>query len=103
MELIKTGSFYNCKQLNSLTIPESVSAIESGAFTWCSKLRDVYCRATTPPIAEVGNVYPPLWYAFSQCASNLIIYVPTSSVEAYKNTDGWCDYANNIVGYDFSE
>ena len=29
------------------------------------------------------------------------IYVPMESVEAYKSTDGWSDYADAIVGYNF--
>lgn len=30
-----------------------------------------------------------------------VIYVPTNSVAAYKAADGWKDYADKIVGYDF--
>jgi hypothetical protein len=31
------------------------------------------------------------------------INVPTASVDAYKAAGGWKDYADIIVGYDFSE
>ena len=34
-------------------------------------------------------------------ASNRKIYVPAESVDAYKSTEGWSDYADAIVGYDF--
>ena len=34
-------------------------------------------------------------------ASDLKIYVPTASVDAYKAAAYWRDYASSIVGYDF--
>ena len=39
--------------------------------------------------------------AFSNNASGRKIYVPNESVEAYKSTDGWSRYVDDIVGYDF--
>ena len=33
--------------------------------------------------------------------SDLKIYVPMDSVEAYKSAEGWSIYADAIVGYDF--
>ena len=33
--------------------------------------------------------------------SNLTIYTHRESVDAYKITDGWSEYAYAIVGYDF--
>ena len=38
---------------------------------------------------------------FNNNASGRKIYVPAASVEAYKAADGWSDYADYIVGYDF--
>ena len=63
-------------------------------FWGCNNLKIVYCKPQIPPTLEYG--------AFYNCASNLIIYVPSSSVDAYKSADGWKDYADKIVGYDFS-
>ena len=40
-------------------------------------------------------------YGFIRNASGRLIYVPRASVDAYKAADGWSDYANYIVGYDF--
>ena len=37
--------------------------------------------------------YPTYWY--------LKIYVPTESVDAYKDADGWSWYPDHIVGHDF--
>ena len=38
---------------------------------------------------------------FDDNASGRKIYVPAESVQAYKSADGWRDYADAIVGYDF--
>ena len=34
-------------------------------------------------------------------SSVFLIYPQYSSVDAYKTADGWSDYADKIVGYDF--
>ena len=67
--------------------------IGSYAFSGCRSLTSVYCKAVTPPAG--GN---DMFYSI---ASNGKIYVPTESVEAYKSTTGWSQYAFAIVGYDF--
>ena len=38
---------------------------------------------------------------FYSNASGRKIYVPMESVEAYKNAEGWSDYADAIEGYNF--
>ena len=87
------SAFSGCSNLISLTIPESVVSIGGSAFSGCSSLENVYCKAITPPVAYSS--------VFSFNASGRKIYVPMESVEAYKSADGWKDYANSIVGYDF--
>ncbi|MBR2031705.1 MAG: leucine-rich repeat protein [Alistipes sp.] len=87
------SAFYECTSLTSVTIPNSVTEIGSYAFAYCSSLKYVYCKPTTPPTGDYTMFY--------KNASWRKIYVPTSSVDAYKTADGWSDYANYIVGYDF--
>ena len=94
---IPESAFMACWDLTSITIPESISSIGASAFRDCGSLRDIYCKSATPPACGEkvfcdydGN---PLDY----CR----IYVPTASVDAYKSTEGWSAYADNIVGYDF--
>ena len=95
---IGSSAFSGCSSLTSVTIPDSVTTIGYAAFSGCSSLTNVYCKAITPPTAEVYDNY---WRAFDENASGRKIYVPTESVEAYKSADGWSSYANAIVGYEF--
>ena len=108
---IKYNVFYSCWYLESITIPESVTMIDAHAFRYCSSLVRVYCESKTPPTAifyEVeeapdSGIYYKVWDAFkgSLRKLNSRIYVPVESLEAYKSADGWSDYAQYIVGYDF--
>ena len=92
--------FKGCPSLTSVTLHENVVSINSWAFNICKNLKSVYCKATTPPTARRGSINGA-WGAFSMNASGRKIYVPTESVDAYKAANGWSDYADSIVGYDF--
>ena len=87
-------AFAYCSSLTSITIPEGVTAIGYSTFAYCSSLENVYCKAIMPPVAGGSSI-------FFLNASGRKIYVPMESVEAYKSADGWADYADSIVGYDF--
>ena len=94
---IGTYAFYEYSNLISITIPETVTRIQNYAFKNCSKLAEVYCKAITPP--DIWS--KPDVSAFDNNASGRKIYVPTESVDAYKAAEGWSEYADSIVGYDF--
>ena len=89
---IEDGAFYDCRTISEITIPENVTYI--GWLGSCENLSKIYCKATTPPTLG-GNPFNG-----SQTSTHTI-YVPTTSVNAYKNADGWRDYAHLIVGYNF--
>ena len=88
-------AFEDCKNLYTIVLPESVNNIGRNAFfNYYARHISLYCRSLNPPsidssILNVGSSY------------NHIIYVPTSAVEVYKAADGWKEYADYIVGYDF--
>ena len=89
VSVIGDSVFYGCSSLTHIEIPKSVYEIGSDAFYGCENLRTVYVSASTPPDLYGG--------AFSDCPAD--IYVPMESVEAYKNAEGWSEYASRIVGY----
>ena len=94
-------AFFGCNNnLKSITIPESVTTMGDSVFLDCSVLESVYCKAVTPPAATYSS---SSWAAFANNAENRKIYVPAASVDAYKAADGWKEYADAIVGYDFEE
>lgn len=41
---IVDGTFYNCKDLTTVTIPKTINLIESSAFLGCTSLKDIYCK-----------------------------------------------------------
>lgn len=98
--------------LETLVIPASV--VEIGSFHKCNNLKEIYCKAITPPTTPspvyslCGNVselfhfldYYREHYSIPQ-PIGCTIYVPKKSVEAYKEAEGWRRYARYIKGYDF--
>ncbi len=90
---IGKSAFISCTGITAITLPESVTDIGKNAFDSCTSLAELYCQPTTPPNGDEMMVY--------NTTSDLKIYVPTASVEAYKSARGWRNYADYIVGYDF--
>ena len=92
---IGNNAFETCSNLTSVSIPESVTTINYQAFC-CENLTSVYCKPTTPPTAQlVGED----WNAFNGNALDRKIYVPISSLEAYRTAEYWSAYADSIEGY----
>ena len=108
MEICEYG-FSQCKSLHELQLPEGILSfgprcfwdsgitkivlpsstvrIGGGAFDWCRSLVEVRCLATNPPALSIdlfGDIDVPQ------------IYVPASSVSAYRTANVWNQYANNI-------
>lgn len=85
---IGVGAFQYCSGLTSVTIPSGVISIGNFAFYGCSGLTSVTIEAETPPITESQIFFN----------TNCVIYVPCVSVDTYKETAGWSDYASRIQG-----
>lgn len=104
---IPQDMFYKCFNLNSATIPEGVKTIQSGnfgysalesitipstvnqiigdAFSHMSELKEVHCKAVTPP-----SIFNSPFY---NSQSNCVLYVPVGSLNAYKQADVWKIFA----------
>lgn len=90
---IGSSVFQGCTGIKRVTIGSGVYKIYAGAFYECANLAELYCMPTTPPaMSEM---------VLTGCSSELKIYVPSGSVDAYKAAEGWSEYKNSIVGYDF--
>ena len=80
--------FQSCGQLRTVDIGDGVTSIGNSVFSGCANLSSVTVRAHTPPTLSA--------LAFQGTAKGLTIYVPANSVEQYKTTLGWRDYADKI-------
>lgn len=100
------------KTLKSIVIPETVE--EVGTFYNSSNLKELYCKAITPPIAppeKEGSSFPIRQYGFLDkydtgvygyyTKIGCVIYVPKGSAETYKSAEWWSRYAGDITEYDF--
>ena len=90
VSIIEYATFYNCKLLSCITLPSTITYIGDRAFDYCYELKEIHCKATTPPAIEMFTLLGGI--------SGRKIYVPQGSVEAYKTAEGWSDFAEQIYG-----
>ncbi len=89
------SAFNGCSGLTSIEIPKNVTVIDYYAFYACDNLQEVYCMAENVPTTGEGIFnYSPV--------STASLYVPTGSVNAYKEAEQWKDFGN-IVPFDVTE
>lgn len=86
--IIKRLTFGYCTGLTSLTLPESLTYIVNWAFYNCTGLTSIRSYATTPP--GLGED------VFYGAPATMSIYVPDTSVDAYKAASRWSSYASQI-------
>ena len=92
-------AFWMCDGLTEVVIPQNVNQVRAWSFYGCHNMKNVYCKPILPPSITYSGLLT--WVAFSIQASDRKIYVPMESVEAYKNAEGWSEYASSIEGYNF--
>lgn len=85
---IRANAFSGCKNLESITLPENIRNISAAAFADCDNLTSIIIERVSPPDIE-ENI-------FENANSNLKIYVPSQSLNDYKNDDDWGAYSSFI-------
>jgi len=81
--------FAFCPELTTVTIPSNISEIGSNVFEGCSSLVSVTVKADIPPMLGTN--------VFKDTNSELVIYVPSTSITAYQTATNWAEYASKIV------
>ena len=77
--MLEELSVYECNALNTLILPENLKKIVGGD---CPILQKIICYAKNPP----KWADPDYYLRFPE---ECVVYVPASSVEAYKTTTFW--------------
>ena len=93
-------AFNGCENLKSIHLPGSVNKLGAGVFSGCINLHEIYIHSATPP---EPILYFNFWQAFNNIAKDAKIYVPQNSLELYKTTEYWNEFADLYVGYQFLE
>ena len=86
---IGSYAFRGCSGLQSVVIGKSVTDLKSLAFASCDKLETITCLVPAP-LAINENVFKDLY-------AHVTLRVPAASVEAYKETSPWNQFANIIA------
>lgn len=84
VRVLKNGAFYLCYGLENIEIPSGVIGVGTDAFNGCSSLSYIKCYPEMVPILGAD--------VFIDCLSDMKIYVPDVSVEAYKAAPQWNDF-----------
>lgn len=93
VDYIQTNAFSNCSGLTSVSIGSGCTYIGSSAFSDCRSVEQITVNASTPPTLGL--------YAFKNCNNLEYIFVPSGSVDTYKEAERWSGYSSIIypIGY----
>jgi len=87
VSFINYCAFWACSKMESIVLPSTVQTILAESFTYCSGLTSITINATVPPSIPSGLL---------DDTNNCPIYVPATSVDAYKAAENWSAYADRI-------
>jgi len=86
--------FIGCDGLKQVSIGNSIESIANNAFLDAYNIIKLSIASPTPPVIIDSYLEGNPYFYSIYCT----IEVPASAVETYRNTAGWGDYFNNIVG-----
>ena len=83
---INTPWFPYRKAIETVVIVDSVKNIGNMAFYGCIGLTEITVKATVPPVVNR--------YIGISISTSIPVYVPSASLQAYKNADYWKNFTN---------
>ena len=82
--------------ISHIILPESLTEIEENAFSECAPLEKIEVLSAIPPVLKIHSVF--VGNTIGNCLTNdSKIYVQQGSLDAYRNAEGWRDYAHIIL------
>lgn len=85
---IGASCFEKCRSLTSITLPATLTSINNYAFRYCANLKEYHFKSATPPTLGSSAFYT---------STELKIYVPKGSLNAYQTANNWSTYASYMV------
>ena len=78
------AAFYGCAYLEDMTLPSTVQEIGDNGFALCAKLQKIHVKATTPPTIKAKT--------FFDVNRQIPVYVPDEVVAAYESDPYWSEF-----------
>jgi len=86
LQVLERGVFFDCQRLRKVTLPASLESIGDFCFMRCDSLREVV--NLNPQPIRISDVFE----ASPEVLAQRTLYVPASSVDAYKSALYWQDF-----------
>lgn len=99
VKAIGYGICYECIDLATITLPSSLVKLGDYAFYGCESTIEIQMSSEVPPVMEID--VDGFNNSFEYRVADYRIYVPSESVELYRNAEGWQKYADKI--FDINE
>ena len=92
---IQSLLFASCTSLEGIILHKDVEVIENNAFSSCSGLNSIVCKAKNPPVIDASS--------FSGVAKdNFTVEVPEASVTQYRTASNWSEFKRFAAHREFS-
>lgn len=85
---IDSSAFSHCSALTTVTIGTGISSIGQSIFSECPLLTEITIKATTPPALANINAIPD---------NVTTIYIPAGTLSAYQSATNWSSFASKFV------